>query len=445
MGNLGFTTPFHENIMRACTPRKVKVPPIDHYDGTTDPIDHLAAFKAQMSVQTSSEAAWCKFFPTTLKGLALTWFTELPYGSISSFTALETAFKQNFIAGRRHRKTSIHLMSIRQRREEDLAEYIKRFNAESLKVSDLQDSVAFTALMSGLYPSSRFKLKLAESEASSFSEAMNLAQKFIQASDICKTHEEPSSGKRKHEYTPRTDNPRDTPRKEKDKKPRLENHWNDPRYNLNQREIYLDIKGKYPLPKPHLIRTSFNKRDKKLWCEFHHDCGHTTRECRELKRALDKLADEGKLNRYLKDPKESKVEPRAEKQARSDDTAGYINVIAGGLHHDCGHTTRECRELKRALDKLADEGKLNRYLKDPKESKVEPRAEKQARSDDTAGYINVIAGGFASGGLTIRSRKKHLYTLKHGSDANSTATCPTMTFKTVAPIQTRMTTRWLSR
>ncbi|XP_010666517.1 uncharacterized protein LOC104883667 [Beta vulgaris subsp. vulgaris] len=217
--------------MRALTPQKVKVPPIDHYDGTTDPIDHLAAFKAQMSVQTSSEAAWCKFFPTTLKGLATTWFTELPFGSISSFTALEAAFKQNFIAGRRHRKTIIYLMSIRQRREEDLADYIKRFNKESLKVSNLQDNVAFIALMSGLYPSSRFKIKLTESEASLFSEAMNLAQKFIQASDIGKTHEEPSSGKRNHEYTPRADNPRDVPRKEKYKKPRLENNWNNPWYD----------------------------------------------------------------------------------------------------------------------------------------------------------------------------------------------------------------------
>ncbi|XP_010667204.1 uncharacterized protein LOC104884279 [Beta vulgaris subsp. vulgaris] len=250
--------------MRALTPRKVKVPSIDHYDGTTNPIDHLAAFKAHMSVQTSSEAAWCKFFPTTLKGLTLTWFTELPSGSISSFAALEIAFKQNFIAGRRYRKTSIHLMSIRQRREEDLAYYIKRFNEESLKVSDLQDSVAFPTLMSGLYPSSRFKLKLAESETSSFSEARNLAQKFIQASDICKTHEEPISRKRKHEYTPRTDNPRDVPQKEKDKNPRLEDNRHEPRYNLNRREIYLDIKEKYPLPKPNPIQTSVNKEDRSI-------------------------------------------------------------------------------------------------------------------------------------------------------------------------------------
>ncbi|XP_048498143.2 uncharacterized protein LOC104885294 [Beta vulgaris subsp. vulgaris] len=173
-----------------------------------------------MSVQTNSEAAWCKFFPTTLKGLTLTWFTELPYGSISSFTALETVFKQNFIAGRRHRKTSIHLMSIRQRREEDLADYIKRFNAESLKVSDLQDSVAFTALMSGLYPSSRFKLKLAESEASSFSEAMNLAQNLYKPPISAKLMRSQAPGK-ETEYTPSRQS-QGCLSKRKDKKPRLE-------------------------------------------------------------------------------------------------------------------------------------------------------------------------------------------------------------------------------
>lgn len=99
--------------MRTPNPRKVKVPPIEHYRGTTDPIDHLAAFKAHMSVQTGSEAVWCKFFLTTLKGVALTWFTEVPFGSISNFATLIVAFQQNLIVGRRHRKTSIHLMSIR--------------------------------------------------------------------------------------------------------------------------------------------------------------------------------------------------------------------------------------------------------------------------------------------------------------------------------------------
>lgn len=187
------------------------------------------------------------------------------------------------------------MMSIRQRMDADLEEYIKRFNEESLKVFDQQGTVAFTALMSGIYPSSRFKLKLAESEASTFSEATNLTEKFIQASDICKTHEEQAFNKRKADYSARTDTPRDVPQTERDKKPRLYDNAYNPRYNLNRREIYLDIKEKYTLTKPTPIRIFVNRRDKKFWCQYHHNCGHTTRDCRELKRALDKLSDEGKL------------------------------------------------------------------------------------------------------------------------------------------------------
>lgn len=47
------------------------------------------------------------------------------------------------------------------------------------------------------------------------------------------------------------------------------------------------------------------------------------------------------------------------------------------------------------------------------------------------GFVNVIARGYASGGLTDRSKKKYLYNLKHGLVAimTTTRTCPTMTFK----------------
>ena len=43
-------------------------------------------------------------------------------------------------------------MEIKKENNESLTDYIKRFNKESLKVSDLQDAVAFAVLMSGLQP-----------------------------------------------------------------------------------------------------------------------------------------------------------------------------------------------------------------------------------------------------------------------------------------------------
>lgn len=56
---------------------------------------------------------------------------------------------------------------------------------------------------------------------------------------------------------------------------------------------------------------------------------------------------------------------------------------------------------------------------------------------EKVGYVNVIARGYASGGLTRHSRKKYLYTLKNGTYVTTTVTCPTMTFKdNPRPIQT---------
>ena len=68
------------------------------------------------------------------------------------------------------KKTSVHLMSIKQQEHESLVDYIKRFNEESSKISDLQDGVAFTTLMSGLWPG-KFRWSLAENEVTTFTEA----------------------------------------------------------------------------------------------------------------------------------------------------------------------------------------------------------------------------------------------------------------------------------
>ncbi|XP_056690237.1 uncharacterized protein [Spinacia oleracea] len=64
-------TPFSQEIMNTPRRDKVKVPTIEPFDGTTDPEEHMAAYAAQMNVQTGCGATWCRYFPTTLKGLAL--------------------------------------------------------------------------------------------------------------------------------------------------------------------------------------------------------------------------------------------------------------------------------------------------------------------------------------------------------------------------------------
>lgn len=51
--------PFSREIMEVSNPKKIKVPQMEQYSGNTEPVDHMAAYKAQMNVKTGCEAAWC--------------------------------------------------------------------------------------------------------------------------------------------------------------------------------------------------------------------------------------------------------------------------------------------------------------------------------------------------------------------------------------------------
>ncbi|XP_048493717.1 uncharacterized protein LOC125494168 [Beta vulgaris subsp. vulgaris] len=204
-------------------------------------------------------------------------------------------------------------MSVKQQEHESLADYIKRFSEESLKISNLQDGVAFTALMLGLWPKN-FRCSLVENEVT---KVMSRTRKFIQASDIYKPV--PKKLKKRNEEVPYRESNKST-KSNQQLLPRATDHGNDPHLNKNQREIYLDIKH-----------------------------NHTTKDCRDLKKALDHLADQGKLNSYIKHSREEKGK---EKEAKND-------------------------------------------------------------SDNTDGYVAVIARGHASGGLSGRARKAHLQSMKH--------------------------------
>ena len=87
-----FSTPFTTKIINAPHYRKVKMPTIDLYNGTTDPEEHLGVYRAQMYVQDVDHASYCWYFPATLKGVAQSWFNGLSPGSITCFQDLANKF-----------------------------------------------------------------------------------------------------------------------------------------------------------------------------------------------------------------------------------------------------------------------------------------------------------------------------------------------------------------
>lgn len=58
--------------------KKVKVPVVKSFNGSDDPIEHIASYRDPIGVNTTCKVMLCKLFPTIVLGLALNWYISLP-------------------------------------------------------------------------------------------------------------------------------------------------------------------------------------------------------------------------------------------------------------------------------------------------------------------------------------------------------------------------------
>ncbi|XP_059669077.1 uncharacterized protein LOC132314203 [Cornus florida] len=161
---------------------KFKMPTLESFDGTWDPLDHLETYKALMYLQAVPDEIMCRAFPTTLKGWARLWFNKLKPGSIENFEELSKQFIGHVIAGQRHRKPATHLLNVKQQNGEPLRDYISRFNTEMLQVEEVDDKVALTAFIGGLQ-TSKFLFSFSNEAPTSMIELMVRARKHMNAED----------------------------------------------------------------------------------------------------------------------------------------------------------------------------------------------------------------------------------------------------------------------
>ena len=75
-------SPFTTSVLECLLPPKFRLPQLEIYDGTKDPLDHIGAFKTILNFQQTPNEIICISFPTTLRGVARIWFSKLPVASI---------------------------------------------------------------------------------------------------------------------------------------------------------------------------------------------------------------------------------------------------------------------------------------------------------------------------------------------------------------------------
>ena len=161
-------------------PTKFKMPQIEAFDSTKDPVDHLNTHKNQMELHGCQDPLRCKAFAITLKGSALAWYNRLPPPSISSFKELSITFVSQFIKARTYWKLSYHLLIIKQGPQENLRSYIQRFNSESLRVDIPDKKFAITTFINRLGIQSKdLMFSILKNPQASMAEVLAKAEKYI--------------------------------------------------------------------------------------------------------------------------------------------------------------------------------------------------------------------------------------------------------------------------
>ncbi|KAK2996935.1 hypothetical protein RJ639_026503 [Escallonia herrerae] len=330
-----FGYPLSKAIEKAKLPPNFRMPQCDLYDGTGDPGEHVYQFQTNMLLLQVSDAVMCRAFPTTLRKAVHAWFKSLQPRSIHSFSQLSDLFQKHFVSSRSRRKNSASLLNVVQEKNESLACFLRRFNAATLEIDNLDESVKYTAFLWGHRPTSKFAFSVNKSPPGNMKALLEKANKYIQAEEYLETHRDrrgerkPEQKKRSREITPPEGKSAKRP-KHDERRPK--DTFNLTPLNAKPSQILHEIKDNKALQWPDRMKSRPNKRNKDLWCHFHNDHGHTTDNCGSLKRAIEALIKRGQLRKFVA-PGEGRQQtpPAMEERENQEENAGTINTISGGI------------------------------------------------------------------------------------------------------------------
>ncbi|KAK3014153.1 hypothetical protein RJ639_008494 [Escallonia herrerae] len=329
--------PLSKGIEKAKLPPNFRMPQCDLYDGNGDPGEHVYQFQTNMLLLQVSDAVMCRAFPTTLRKAAHAWFKSLRPRSIHSFAQLSDSFQKHFVSSRTRRKNSASLLNVVQERNESLSRYLGRFNAATLEIDNLDESVKYTAFMRGLRPTTKFAFAVNKSPPGNMSDLLEKANKYIQAEEYLETHKEhrgdneQGQEKRAREDSPRSGRGSKRSRRDERRPKEMFDMKNLTPLNARPSQILHEIKDKEILERPEKMRSAPSQRDRNLWCHYHNDHGHTTDKCESLKRAIEALIKRGHLRGYVNRRNEKRETTPLAGRDEVRENAGVINTISGGI------------------------------------------------------------------------------------------------------------------
>lgn len=125
-------------------------PPTYEYDGTTDPLEHLRRFENSALLHYYFDRVKCWVFFTMPTKSAQQWLWQLRADTIHSFEDFNNIFLHQFTIARKNQKTILALFSLKQKENERLRSYVKRFTSAALDIPSATQEVLVKALAQSL-------------------------------------------------------------------------------------------------------------------------------------------------------------------------------------------------------------------------------------------------------------------------------------------------------
>ncbi|RDX60970.1 hypothetical protein CR513_60843, partial [Mucuna pruriens] len=282
--------PFSEEINEALVPANFRELLIESFDGTQDPHAHLQAFQTQMYISGGSDRLSCKLFPGTLRGVPMQWMATLPPRSIHTFSDLARLFLSQFAANKAKKMEVADLFVIKQARGESLKGYLARFNTATVRVNDPDQKFFVKAFQKGLRIGP-FSDALALRRPASMEEIRMRAEKHIEVEEDQAKRMEADHAHLKNKQVEQHHKPNHT------KAAQAKHHFTP--LTESKAKILKEICHTRLLKFPQEPEGKVLGRDKDEWCDFHRTRGHSTEACWTLCTQLERLVQEGRLNRYV--------------------------------------------------------------------------------------------------------------------------------------------------
>ncbi|XP_019231682.1 PREDICTED: uncharacterized protein LOC109212487 [Nicotiana attenuata] len=147
--------PYSEEASPYPIPKTFKMPPyLKIYDGTTNPEDHLihyvTAVKGNDLLKDQVPSVLLKKFGETLTGGALTWYSQLPARSISTFEEMADKFATAHAGAKKAEARVNDIFAIRQTAGEGLRDFLARFNRVRMGLPNVSEGMSVAAFQNRL-------------------------------------------------------------------------------------------------------------------------------------------------------------------------------------------------------------------------------------------------------------------------------------------------------